>query len=1388
MSKNTTPLTHNAHTDHTPTPRTQPAESAQQSQKRRGKTKRRRTHSPLSPDVIELRNTLTKDTHSLALNDAHAFRRRITNARSLKALQAIATDMSHARERLHARLERIPEITYPKSLPVSARKDDIAEAISNNQVVIIAGETGSGKTTQIPKICLELGRGRTGLIGHTQPRRLAARTVAERIADELGQRVGDTVGYAIRFDDHVNPTTTVKLMTDGILLAEMQHDRYLNAYDTIIIDEAHERSLNIDFILGYLKQLLRRRKDLKVIITSATIDPERFAEHFVDADGNPAPIIEVSGRTYPVEILYRPLQVEMGDKTIDIDPIDGLLSAIEELMEYGDGDILCFFPGEADIREAMEAIEARRYPNVEVTPLFGRLSNQEQHKVFSPHSTRRIVLSTNIAETSLTVPGIHFVIDTGTARISRYSTRTKVQRLPIEPISQASANQRSGRCGRVADGIAIRLYSEQDFLSRPEFTDPEIVRTNLASVILQMAALKLGDIEEFPFIQAPDTRAIRDGLALLHELGALEQRESSDGNPQLTPIGRDIARIPLDPRMARMLVEANRLGVLREAQIVVAALSIQDVRERPLEFQAQADQQHARFTNKSSDFLSYLTLWEYVTGVRNENTGNAFKKRMTQEFLHYMRIREWFDLVRQLKAICEQIGWTKLHDSSLDRLIPESRDKAKNSSSTKPFQRVAQALVNVTENPRSLSIDPAQATALHQSLLAGLLSHIGIRQGDTREYIGARNTRFAIFPGSSVAKSTPQCVMASELVETSRLWARDVAEIDPAWVEKLAAGLLKHQYSDPHWSHKRASAVVNQRSTLYGVPIVTDRLIPYHHVDQEAARAMFIRHALVNGEWSTTHHFFHENVRKLDEAMDLENRARRRDIVVDEETLVAFYDARIPAHVASGASFDNWWKKNRAKNPTLLDFDPDALVYEQAAEVTEADFPSLWHEGELEFELSYQFAPGTPDDGVTVCIPVPLLAGLSAESFQWLVPGMRLDLVTELIRGLPKTIRRTVVPAPDFAARVLPLLQPNQPVPLALQLAQALRKVGGQGINAEDFNFAGLPQHLRMTFAAIDRRGKVIDTDKSLTALKERRQGQIKSSVSQVTQGMELPPATHWTSETLGSIPQEFVTEVDGQKVTTFPALVATADGVALKVMGTQAEADASMITATLTLLLRQITVNASKVLNGLPLKERVGVENFPHGGAAGLVEDARVSAVRDALMAHGGAVRDPDVFAQLAEKIRGEVPSLVRQMVVQLAPALVDFHALQLELSQRKGPAIEDMKDQLAFLLPKNAVTIHGISRLRHLQRYLAAMKVRLEEMRIQPTRDSDRQDIINDLEDLLAEKLSKLPPNRSKTTAVKDIQWMMQELRVSFFAQRLGTAYKVSESKIAKAIAALR
>ncbi|HEX8204910.1 MAG TPA: ATP-dependent RNA helicase HrpA, partial [Solirubrobacteraceae bacterium] len=781
--------------------------------------------------------------------------------------------------RLAARRAAVPRITYPEALPVSARRDDIAAAIRDHQVVIVAGETGSGKTTQIPKICLELGRGVAGMIGHTQPRRLAARTVADRIAEELGTELGDVVGYKVRFTDRVGDNTLVKLMTDGILLAELTGDRTLRQYDTLIVDEAHERSLNIDFILGYLTQLLPRRPDLKVVITSATIDTERFARHFADALGTTVPVVEVSGRSYPVEVRYRPVvDPDDPDSDPDRDEIDAIGDAVAELQREGPGDVLVFLPGEREIRDTADALAKRDLRNTEILPLYARLSTAEQHRVFAPHPGSRVVLATNVAETSLTVPGIRYVVDTGLARISRYSRRLKVQRLPIEKISQASANQRAGRCGRVADGICIRLYAEDDFDARPQFTEPEILRTNLASVILQMIALDLGDLAAFPFVEKPDTRAVGDGLGLLDELGALTPART------LTAVGRALSRLPVDPRLGRMLVEADRTGCLREVLVIAAALSVQDPRERPAEHRQAADEKHARFyaggdnavDANGSDFLAFLNLWTYVQEQRAALTGNRFRRLLRDEFLHFLRIREWQDLHGQLRSAARNAGMT----------------------------------VN------DVDADPDR---IHVAVLSGLLSQVGLREGETREFLGARGARFMVFPGSPLGKKPPRWVMAAELVETSRLWARTVARIQPEWIEPLAGHLVKRNYSEPHWSRKRAGAVAVERVTLHGIPIVVGRNVDLGRIDPELARELFLRHALVEGDWDTRHEFFAANRALLEDVEELETRARRRDLVVDEDTLFAFYDARVPADVVSGRHFDSWWRKARRRHPDLLD-------------------------------------------------------------------------------------------------------------------------------------------------------------------------------------------------------------------------------------------------------------------------------------------------------------------------------------------------------------------------------------------------------------------------------------------------------------------------------------
>ncbi|MFC9662390.1 ATP-dependent RNA helicase HrpA [Nocardia sp. NPDC127606] len=1355
----------------------------------------------------------------VSLRDEHRLRRKLDRARP-DDLPAVEAEIATAETRVANRRAALPQITYPEQLPVSARRDDIAAAIAANQVVIVAGETGSGKTTQIPKICLELGRGIRGTIGHTQPRRLAARTVAERIAEELGTELGDVVGYTVRFTDQASDRTLVKLMTDGILLAEIQRDRMLRRYDTIIIDEAHERSLNIDFLLGYLKQLLPQRPDLKVIITSATIDPELFARHFADAQGTPAPIVEVSGRSYPVELRYRPLSLELpgsdddeDTRVVDRDPTDAITDGVVELFAEGDGDVLVFLSGEREIRDTADALRDLKLPRTEIVPLYARLSAAEQHKVFAPHTGRRVVLATNVAETSLTVPGIRYVIDPGTARISRYSMRTKVQRLPIEEVSQASARQRSGRCGRVADGICIRLYSEDDFEARPAFTEPEILRTNLAAVILQMTALGLGDIESFPFVEAPDRRAIRDGIALLEELGALAHGstksvdgESDSGNHlTLTPIGREMAQLPVDPRMARMLVEAQRNGCLDEVLIIVAALSIQDVRERPVEHQQAADTQHARFVVEGSDFLAYLRLWDYLTEQRKSLSSNQFRRMCRDEFLHYLRIREWQDLHGQLRTIARGMGWNDAGASrgpanSLTTADGAVGSRGKDSSQARGRSRrgggaATRGQHTGSAKPVAGSADSADDAAMpwpsaqiHQSLLAGMLSHIGVREAESREFLGARNAKFMIFPGSSLAKKAPRWVMAAELVETSRLWGRIAAKVEPEWAERLAGDLVKRTYSEPHWSAKRGSARAYERATLYGVPLVTGRPVDFGRIDPELSRELFIRHALVQGEWQTRHGFFARNRALIDDVADLEHRARRRDILVDDEVLFEFYDKRIPADIVSVRHFDSWWRKTERNDPSLLDFSTDTVVNAGVASLDPTDFPDAWRQGELSFPLTYQFEPGQDDDGVTARIPVEQLAHVRAVGFDWLVPGMREELAASFIKTLPKTLRRAVVPAPDFASAALRGLTPRAE-PLRTGLARELSRLGAVTITTDDLSPTALPDHLRMTFAAVDQSGKVLAKNKSLQQLKAALADQVSASVARATAGAERAPATVWTSESLGSVAPTVSREVAGQTVTGYPALVPEGEGVAVRVLSSPGEQAAAMRAGVRTLLLAAIPTSTRAVTAGLPARDRLALSQNPDGSLDKLVEDCRTAAADELIAKAGGPVRSPEEFDKLVAAVRPQLSTAVVALIRTVVPVLAAAQQARAALADTLETDIaDDVRQQLDDLLFPGFVAEWGRVRLRELPRYLLAAAQRLESLPGSAVRDRQAMVEVDRMLAAYDKLVGALPPARKNARDVTEIWWMIEELRVSLFAQKLGTPYPVSAKRIEKAISSIR
>ncbi|MET9141943.1 ATP-dependent RNA helicase HrpA [Streptomyces parvulus] len=1294
----------------------------------------------------------------LSLRDAHRLGRRLEGARKIRKPEAraavlaeIETEVAKAEQRVGERRARVPAVSYPEQLPVSQKKDEIAAAIRDHQVVIVAGETGSGKTTQIPKICVELGRGVRGMIGHTQPRRIAARTVAERVADELDTPLGETVGWKVRFTDQVNPESTfIKLMTDGILLAEIQTDRELRAYDTIIIDEAHERSLNIDFLLGYLAQLLPKRPDLKVVITSATIDPERFSRHFGDA-----PIVEVSGRTYPVEVRYRPLLEEDGDDA-DRDQITAITDAVEELMGEGKGDILVFLSGEREIRDTADALEKKKYRFTEVLPLYARLSHAEQHRVFQQHTGRRIVLATNVAETSLTVPGIKYVIDPGFARISRYSHRTKVQRLPIEPISQASANQRKGRCGRTSDGICIRLYAEDDFEARPEFTDAEILRTNLASVILQMTAAGLGDIEKFPFIDPPDHRNIRDGVQLLQELGALDPAQK-DVRKRLTDTGRKLAQLPVDPRLARMVLEADKNGCVREVMVIAAALSIQDPRERPSDKQAQADQQHARFKDETSDFLAFLNLWRYVREQQKERGSSSFRRMCKQEYLNFLRIREWQDIYTQLRTVAKQMG---IHLDEQD--APDDR--------------------------------------VHVSLLAGLLSHVGmkdVKEGAKNEYLGARNAKFAIFPGSALFKKPPRFVMSAELVETSRLWARVNAKIEPEWVEPLAGHLLKHTYSEPHWEKDQAAVMAYEKVTLYGVPIVAQRKVNYGRIDPEVSRELFIRNALVEGDWRTHHKFFADNRRLLTEVEELEHRARRRDILVDDETLYDFYDQRVPEHVVSGAHFDSWWKHKRHEQPDFLDFEREMLINEKAGAVTKDDYPDSWRQGPLKFRVTYQFEPGADADGVTVHVPLQVLNQVTDEGFDWQIPGLREQVVTELIRSLPKPIRRNYVPAPNFAQKFLERAVPLQE-PLTLTMARELKRMVGVPFDAEDFDWAKVPDHLKITFRIVDERRRELAEDKDLEALKLQLRPKARKALSQaaaataVRSGGESLERSGLTDWTIGTLSRVFETRRAGQPVKAYPALVDDGDTVSVRLFDTEAEQAQAMWKGTRRLILRNIPVNPAKFASEkLTNQQKLNLSANPHGSIQALFDDCATAAADKLIADFGGPAWDEESYRKLYERVRAEIVDTTVRTVGQVQQVLAAWQACERRLKSVRSPALlanlQDVRGQLDALVKPGFVTEAGIKRLPDLMRYLVAADRRLQQMPTGAQRDTSRMEKVHEMRDEYAWLLEQMPQGRPVPQQVRDVRWMIEELRVSYFAHALGTAYPVSDKRIVKAIDAL-
>jgi ATP-dependent helicase HrpA len=1286
----------------------------------------------MTPTISDLRSRLS----GLSPDDRRRFRRRLSGAdriadpkRRQDVLARIAADLEGVRSRLAARRAAVPKkIAYPADLPITDRREELLETIRDHQVVVVAGETGSGKSTQLPKLCLELGRGVEGMIGHTQPRRIAARTIAERVAEELGSAVGGTVGYTVRFSDQIGDGTLVRVMTDGILLAEIHRDRNLTRYDTIIIDEAHERSLNIDFLLGHLKRLLPKRPDLKLIITSATIDTVRFSEHF---DG--APIIEVSGRTYPVEVRYRPLD----DPTMPEarDQPQAISDAVVELFTEGTGDILVFCSGEREIRDAADALADLDLPHTEVVPLYARLSAAEQHRVFQPHRGRRVVLATNVAETSLTVPGIRYVVDAGTARISRYNRRTKVQRLPIEPISQASADQRAGRCGRLGPGVCIRLYDENDFDSRPEFTDPEIRRTNLASVILQMAVRDLGDIESFPFLDAPDARTIRDGIALLVELGAVRPDQQGTGR-WVTKLGRQLADFPLDLRLARMVIEADRNHAVREVLIIAAALAIQDPRERPVDEQQKADQMHARFRDESSDFLGWLRLWEYLGGERRARTSNQFRKMCREEFLNYRRLREWQDIHAQLRDVADELG--------------------------------------LTDNRR-----PATPEAIHRSVLAGLLSHVGHKDPDGYEYRGGRGARFSINPGSALFKRSSEWVMAGELVDTSRLWARTVTPIDPEWIEEVGEHLIKRSYSDPWWEMDRGTSISRETVTLYGLPLQTDRTVQYGRVDSIRAREMFIYHALVAGEWETDHRFMSHNRAMVEEVGELEARHRRADLLADEETIFRFFDERVPADITSVRHFDRWWKEKRRQNPHLLDLTLDVLIDPEATPVDDEAFPEVWTHGDLALPLTYEFDPSSPTDGITVDVPLERLDRVDPAVFEWNVPGLREELITALIRSLPKQIRKRFSPAPNTVRMVMERLDPQEGGLLQF-LRRELTRIGGVPIPADAFDLSRLPAHLQPTFRVIAGDGTVRAEGPDLAGLKTQLQQEARSGLSSSEHPLEQSGLKAWS---IGELPLVVNIGDAGQSIKTYPALIDEGESVGVRLLATPGEQAEAMWDGTRRLLLLSLP-SPGRLLRPLLTEDAtLAVKGGPYDTPAGWAEDCLACAMDQILQQAGGPVWDAVAFEGLLASARDQLDANLSEVAERSVQILKSLRSVRLALARVAQPeTVADVDEQVDRLVYPGFLTGVGAARLPDLHRYLRAIERRLEQLPDHPERDRSRMVAVRELEQEHDRLRDALPGSES----VLEIAWMLQELRVSMFAQSLGTKGKVSEKRIRQALAA--
>jgi ATP-dependent helicase HrpA len=1288
----------------------------------------------------ELTRVMTRHRHALA-------QRLRTIEQSLRqgkpvpeSLTRVEADIRRSRDQYENRFANLPKPTFPPDLPIAEKREQIACAFAKNQVIIVCGETGSGKTTQIPKICLEQGRGIAGFIGHTQPRRIAARSVATRIAQELNTNLGGAVGYKVRFHDKTSPDSYIKLMTDGILLAETQHDRFLSNYDTIIIDEAHERSLNIDFLLGYLKQLLPKRPDLKLIITSATIDPERFSKHF-----NDAPIVEVSGRTYPVDIRYRPPIIEDGEE--DPDPIESILAAVDELWRDGPGDILLFLSGEREIRETSEALSKHHPPGVEILPLYARLSVEEQMKVFAPHAQPRIILATNVAETSLTVPGIKYVIDPGFARINRYTPRTRVSRLPIERISQASANQRAGRCGRVSSGIAIRLYTEQDYQARPQFSEPEILRTNLASVILQMKALRLGDIQNFPFIEPPDYRMIRDGLSTLHELGAIDE------NNELTLLGRDLAKLPIDPRISRMVLEAVREGCLPQVLIIASALSIQDPRERPLDKQQAADEAHAKFSDERSDFLSFLKLWLTFHDQMEALPQSKLRKWCKDNFLSYVRLREWLDVHQQLRTMAHEVFSIHHNPRRVMKLSPDE-------------------------------LPPKHLDAIHRSLLSGLLSNIGYRS-DAHEYTGISGKKFNIFPGSGLFKSNPAWITAAEIVETTKLYARTVASIKPLWIEQLADHIVKRTYTEPTWHAQSAQVMAYEKVAFGGITLVPRRSVHYGPVDPKQSREIFIHEALIKGNFKSDVPFFKSNRALIEDIQRTEAKLRQRNILVEPAKQFRFYDERLSHHVYSGATLEKWRHHAERGRPTILFMQPRHLMTREV-HADPAEYPDVLRFGDLALPLRYVYDAARTDDGITVTIPLAALNQLSHAPFEWLVPGWLRDKILALIKSLPKPLRTKFIPVPEHGERVLPALRGMGVSPmhsLLDKLANQLGKLAGEYIDRNAFNLQDLDPHLRMNFEIIDEQKQIIKTGRDLDAIKRELGLRARDTFRS-----QLPPSewnrdglTKWDFE---SLPDRVETRLNGTTLQGYPALLDAGRTVSLRLFDTPEAAREANRLGVRRLLTLQLKEEVKWLSRKLPHFEDMALFYAPIGSEDDLKADI-VTAATERALEDPANVRTRDQFIARSHAAWQRLTESGQALAELVGQILQHFQALSLELDKPVAPLLEpsilDMRRHLYDLIYNGFIADTPPQWLAHFPRYLKAVEVRLKKLlNAGLSRDAQAEGEIAGFVEQYKTRRAKHEKEGIIDPELDQYRWMLEEFRVSLFAQELKTAIPVSPKRL--------